>query len=74
MPARGSQEPPLPAERLLARARELSRGKTENPHASFLDELTVNQRAHERFDLSRPQLRVQQVDRGNVAERAIWLE
>src|SRR5882762_585124 len=74
MPARGSLEPPLPAERLLARACELSRSKTESPHASFLDELTVSQRAHERFDLSRPELRVQQIDRGNVAERAIWLE
>src|SRR6267378_3461806 len=45
MPARGSLEPPLPAERLLARACELSRSKTESPHASFLDELTVSARA-----------------------------
>src|SRR6266853_6562987 len=35
MPARGSLESPLPAERLLARARELRCGETENPHASF---------------------------------------
>src|SRR5882672_8359410 len=35
MPAGGCLEATLSTERLLARARELSRGNAENPHASF---------------------------------------